>query len=614
MFLDISLSTKDGERISIKNKTLLLSIFLILFFAMSAVNAGDNSTLSDGDDLIADSVDEATLEDDETVSNDDASPTGNANIETSLQSNDTTVIKGQEFSVKLADENGTGIANKTITFTLNKVASEVLTDDDGIAKLIVDVNPGTYTIKYSFNETGYSTSTASKKIFVISTGTSKITASNYVAYVGARNTYTVQLTVGDLPLQGRTVTFTVNGKKYTKVTNSKGKASLSINLPKGKYAIRYSYDGEDKIKKASGSKTITVKKGMPVKITKYYSQIYRNKQAGKFKIKFVDVRGDALANKKIKFKINKKSYIKKTNKNGIATVTIKLKSGSYKVTTSRAKTSLYNKVSKTFSIKVKPKQARNNGMWLLSSDMKSVNFDKLEKYGTKHIFLNSKAIERFNKTYVESWIMEAKGHGIKVHLWMQVFYKSNTWKLPIKKGKIDYDFINTKVKEAKTLAKVKGVAGIHFDYIRFPGNAYKYDNAVKSVNYFTKKASNAVHKINKKLIVSAAVMPEPSSMKRYYAQDIPTMSKYLDVIVPMVYKGNYHAGHKWIKSVTKTFSKQSKKAKIWTGLQTYKSDASLKKLSAKELMGDADAAALGGAYGVILFRYGLFNYINFREV
>ena len=109
-------------------------------------------------------------------------------------------------------------------------------------------------------------------------------------------------------------------------------------------------------------------------------------------------------------------------------------------------------------------------------------------------------------------------------------------------------------------------------------------------------------------------MPEPSSMKKYYAQDIPTMSKYVDVIVPMVYKGNYHAGTKWIKSVTKAFAKQSKKAKIWTGLQTYKSDSKLNKLSAKELMGDADAAALGGAYGVMLFRYGLINYINFNNV
>ena len=31
-------------------------------------------------------------------------------------------------------------------------------------------------------------------------------------------------------------------------------------------------------------------------------------------------------------------------------------------------------------------------------------------------------------------------------------------------------------------------------------------------------------------------------------------------------------------------------------------------------MSDADAAALGGAYGVILFRFALFNYINFKDV
>ncbi|MEE3490430.1 MAG: hypothetical protein VZR10_06150, partial [Methanobrevibacter sp.] len=63
-----------------------------------------------------------------------------------------------------------------------------------------------------------------------------------------------------------------------------------------------------------------------------------------------------------------------------------------------------------------------------------------------------------------------------------------------------------------------------------------------------------------------------------------------------------------------TFDKQSSKAQIWTGLQSYRSDSSLKKLSAKELMGDADSAVLGGAKGVILFRFGLFNYLNFKEL
>ncbi|MBP3791525.1 MAG: Ig-like domain repeat protein [Methanobrevibacter sp.] len=566
----------------------------------------------DNDETLLEETSEPMLgESEESLQDDDSSQDS---IVTSLESNDTNIVKGNYIEVKLADENGTGIANKTVKFELNKVTSEVKTDDDGIAKLKVDVNPGTYTVKCSFEESGYTSSSLSKEIFVISTSTSKIKGSDYVAYIGIKNKYTVLLTVGGLPLAGRDVTFTINGKTYVKTTNSKGIAKLNIKLPKGTYTMKYSYAGEDNIKKSSGSSKITVKKGVPVKITKYYSKIYRNKQAGKFKVKITDVRGDVVAGKKVKFTVNKKTYTKKTSKKGIATVTIKLKTGSYKVKAKFLKDSTYNKASKKFSIKVKPKQARNNGFWMLSTDMKGVDFDKLQKYGTKHIFLNAKAIERFGKSYLVSWIKDAKSHGIKVHLWMQVFYKSGGWQNPIKNGKIDYSLIKSKVNEAKSYAKIKGVSGIHFDYIRFPGNAYQYSGAVKAVNYFTKKACSAIHGVNKKIIVSAAVMPEPSSMKKYYAQDIPTMSKYLDVIVPMVYKGNYNAGGAWIKQTTKIFISQSKKAKIWTGLQTYKSDSNVNRLSASELMKDADAAALAGAYGVIMFRYGLLNFFNFNEV
>lgn len=584
------------------------------------MNAVDNSTVSDDSPIIGQDNEETILEDasepileeyGEALPDDDSLQ---ASIETSLESNDTNIVKGKYIEVKLTDSNGTGIANKTVKIKLNKVTSEITTDDDGIAKLKVNVEPGTYTVKCSFKESGYTSSSLSKEIFVISTSTSKIKGSDYVAYIGLKNKYTVLLTVGGLPLAGRNVSFTINGKTYVKTTNSKGIAKLNIKVGKGKYTVKYSYAGEDNIKKSSGSSKITVKKGVPVKITKYYSKIYRNKKAGKFKVKVTDARGDVVAGKKVKFTVNKKTYTKKTSKKGIATVKIKLKTGSYKVKAKFLKDSTYNKASKKFSIKVKPKQARNNGFWMLSTDMKSADFDKLQKYGTKHIFLNAKALERFGKSYLESWIKDAKAHGIKVHLWVQVFYNSNGWQNPIKNGKIDYSLINSKVKEAKSYAKIKGVSGIHFDYIRFPGNAYKYNGAVKAVNYFTKKACSAIHGVNKKIIVSAAVMPEPSSMKKYYAQDIPTMSKYLDAIVPMVYKGNYNGGTAWIKQMTKTFISQSKKAKIWTGLQTYKSDSSVQRLSASELMKDADAAALAGAHGVIMFRYGLLNFINFNEV
>ena len=109
-------------------------------------------------------------------------------------------------------------------------------------------------------------------------------------------------------------------------------------------------------------------------------------------------------------------------------------------------------------------------------------------------------------------------------------------------------------------------------------------------------------------------MGEPKGMKRHYAQDVPTLSKYLDVLVPMVYKGNYRANSKWIKKTTKKFVKLSNGAQIWTGLQSYKSDRKTKKLSNKELRKDAISAKNGGASGIFLFRLGLSKNLDFNDI
>ena len=527
---------------------------------------------------------------------------------------DSVYIKDKTFTVKLVDENNTGLSNKTVHFTIDGNKLDVLTNGYGNAKLLLNVSKGTYTVKYSFDETGYNPISSSSKIIVITDKASKIKASAYTAYVGLKNTYTVTLTVDDIPLANRKVDFKINGKTYHKTTNSKGKASLSIGLKKGVYSIELKYAGEKNIKKSSAKSKITVKKGMPKVLKKANSVVYRHKVSSPFKVKLVDARGNPLKNKKVTFVLNNKKYVKKTDKDGIATLNIKLKKGTYKLKVSSGKTSIYNKVSKTYSIKVKPSQARNNGIWLFGKDMKKVNLDKLQSYGTKQIILNFKALELWGQSDVEKFIKKAHNHNIKVHIWMQVFYENGKWINPVKKGEIDYNLINSKIDLAKKYAKVKGVDGVHFDYVRYPGTAYKYEKGVDAINYFTKEASNEVHKINPKLIVSAAVMPEPSSMKYYYGQDIPTMTKYLDVIVPMVYKGNYKAGTSWIQKVTSALVKQSSGAKVWTGLQSYKSDSNPTKLSAKALMNDADAAAFGGARGVILFRYGLTNFFNFNDI
>ena len=91
-------------------------------------------------------------------------------------------------------------------------------------------------------------------------------------------------------------------------------------------------------------------------------------------------------------------------------------------------------------------------------------------------------------------------------------------------------------------------------------------------------------------------------------------SKHLDVVVPMIYKGNYHAGVKWIKKTTKAFVKKSKGAQVWAGLQSYKSDSNIKKLSYNQLFKDAKYAKKGGASGIVIFRWGLSALLNFNKL
>ena len=109
-------------------------------------------------------------------------------------------------------------------------------------------------------------------------------------------------------------------------------------------------------------------------------------------------------------------------------------------------------------------------------------------------------------------------------------------------------------------------------------------------------------------------MPEPNSMLYYDGQDYPTLTKYLDFVLPMVYKGNYHQNAAWIQSITKWFVDNSNGAQVWTGLQSYRSDDDITYLPVSELAGDAQAALNGGARGVVMFRWGVTNFINFNNL
>ena len=445
---------------------------------------------------------------------------------------------------------------------------------------------------------------------------SEISASDKTSYVDYSDTFTVTLTSNGTALSNKQVLITLNNVEYNKTTDSKGQASISFKLKTGTYKVTYLFSGDGNYTSVNGTSTITILSDLVTKLSNADKDInYREGSKTIFQLKLVDVYNNAVSSKTVKIKVNGKTYSAKTNSKGIATFYLKLKKGSNTIQAYFSQSGKYVASSNSFIVTAKAKLTKGNGYWVNKWDMKKVNLKKLKKLGTNHIFLQHTAFDKYGKATVLKWIKKAHKYGIKVHIWMAVFYKNGKYVHPsTKKGAYNYKHMNSIISKAKKYASYDGVDGIHFDYVRFGGNAYKYKNAVAAVNYFAKTASVKIHKIKPNHIVSAAVMPEPNDNKKYYGQDIPTMSKYMDAIIPMIYKGNYHASSKWIKKTTKKFVKQSNGAKIWSGLQTYKSDSNIKKLSYKALFKDAKNAKKGGASGVVLFRWGLSKFLNFKKL
>ena len=443
----------------------------------------------------------------------------------------------------------------------------------------------------------------------------EISASDKTSYVDYNDKFSVKLTSNGSALAEKPVSITLNNVKYDKITDSNGEAVLDFKLKAGTYAVSYSFEGDDNYTSSEGTSTITVRSDIKTSLQLTDKSVNHCEGVKSvFQVKLLDVNGNPLSGKTLKIKVGSKTYSAKTDSKGVAKFYINLKKGDNFIKYYFSGSGIYVASSGTTKIVVKSKLSKGNGYWVNQWDMKKVNLKKLAKKGTKHIFLLHTAFKMHGKKAVLKWIKKAHKYGIKVHLWICAFYDGHYITPCTKKGKFNYKQMNKVIKKAKYYAGLKEVDGIHFDYTRFPGNAHKYKNAVKAVNYFIEKACSSIRDVRPGVIVSSAVMPEPNDMKHYYAQDISAMSKHLDVIVPMVYKGNYHAGHKWIKKTTKAFVKKSKGASIWAGLQSYKSDSNIKKLSYKALFKDAKFAKKGGASGIVIFRWGLSPLLNFKKI
>jgi hypothetical protein len=264
-----------------------------------------------------------------------------------------------------------------------------------------------------------------------------------------------------------------------------------------------------------------------------------------------------------------------------------------------------------------------NGIWVNGYGIGKVNLDTLANNGIENIFLHESAIKRFGVDKVEKWISDAKNRNISVHIWVQCLYNGSgngTWVNPIdtKKKDFNYAYFNAKISEIENYASINGVEGIMLDYIRYPGDAYKYDYGwfVNGPSAITKFVSMIEDKLkNKDKTLSITIMPEKESGAKYYGQDVKSLSHHVDVIVPMAYTGNYKQDANWLKSISKYYSKNSKPANVCMGIQDYISDNNEKQLNIDQLKNNCQAALDGGSDGIALFNWELMkNWFNLKTL
>ena len=219
------------------------------------------------------------------------------------------------FYVKFTDSTGKALDNTTVKFNINGVFYTKKIGKDGVADLGIMLRPGEYIL------TAYNSVTGEEKGFNI-TVKSLIVQSDLTKYY--LNASKFQATIydknGSLAV-GKNVTFNINGVFYTKTTDSNGVVSLAINLRPGEYIITTMYEGL-----AVGNNIVV----LPTLVTSDLNMTYGD--GSNFTAQTLDGQGKPLVNQNVTFNINGVFYNKVTDDNGVASLTIRLMSGKYIIT------------------------------------------------------------------------------------------------------------------------------------------------------------------------------------------------------------------------------------------------------------------------------------------
>ncbi|WP_400254302.1 adhesin [Methanobrevibacter smithii] len=246
-----------------------------------------------------------------------ATKTNNIEVLSTIQAND--VVKffrnGTQYCAKFLDGCGSPLVNASVIFNINGVFYKKQTDDNGMAKLNINLRPGVYILTAMHPDALMYGS----NITVLST----ILANDVVKFFRNGTQYCAKFLDGcGSPLVNASVTFNINGVLYKKQTDYEGVARLNINLFPGKYILTAMHP--DGLMYGYNITVLSTIHGDDI------VKFFRN--GTQYCAKFLDGCGSPLVNSSVIFNINGVFYKKQTDDNGMARLNIDLFPGEYILT------------------------------------------------------------------------------------------------------------------------------------------------------------------------------------------------------------------------------------------------------------------------------------------
>ena len=226
----------------------------------------------------------------------------------------TKYFKGTEPFVVNLSENGVPLVNKTINIAIKGKTYARTTDENGTAKLNINLAPGEYTVTSSYGNLSIQNIVTVKTTIHCDDFTKYyLNGTQYEAYV---------LDSQGNPLDDVNVTFNINGVFYTRTAHN-GIVKMNINLLPGEYIITAHND-------VTGEQSSAIVTVLPTLIGSDLNMTFQD--GSKYECMLVDSQGNPVKGAEVTFNIHGVFYHKITDENGIARLTINLLPCEYIIT------------------------------------------------------------------------------------------------------------------------------------------------------------------------------------------------------------------------------------------------------------------------------------------